>query len=243
MTTQEKVLSTQKRENPWLNIIFNIALPVLILSKGTEFLKVNATQALIIAMLFPLSYGLNDLIKTKKINWISVLGLLNVAFTGGFALLGKTGIWFAFKEAAFPLLIGVFVWASSFTKKPALGLFLLNPQAFQIDKMMEALDTTDKAKQFDDLVKKSTQYLSFSFLISATLNFLLAYKIFTPIDLSLAAEVQSQILNDQIAQMTKWSFVVILIPSMLILFALIIYFGKKFKSITGHALDSYFVKN
>lgn len=243
MTTQEKILSTQKRENPWLNIIFNIALPVLILSKGTEFLKVNPTQALIIAMLFPLSYGLNDLIKTKKINWISVLGLLNVAFTGGFALLGKTGIWFAFKEAAFPLLIGVFVWASSFTKKPALGLFLLNPQAFQIDKMMEALDTKEKADRFDLLVKKSTQYLSFSFLISAALNFALAYKIFTPIDLSLATEVQSQVLNDQIAQMTKWSFIVILIPSMIILFALIIYFGKMFKGITGESLENYFVKN
>lgn len=243
MTTQEKILSTQKRENPLLNIIFNIALPVLILSKGTEYLSVNATQALIIAILFPLSYGLNDLIKTKKINWISVLGLLNVAFTGGFALLGKTGIWFAFKEAAFPLLIGLFVWASSFTKKPALGLFLLNPQVFQIDKMLETLDTKEKADQFDLLVKKSTQYLSFSFLISAALNFLLAYKIFTPIDLALATEVQSQILNDQIAEMTKWSLVVILIPSMVILFSLIIYFGKMFTNITGQSLDNYFVKH
>lgn len=228
----------QKRENPWWNLLFNILLPIIILNKGGD--HIGATNALVIAILFPLSYGLHELWQTKKINWISVLGLLNVAFTGGFALSGKTGIWFAFKEAAFPLLIGVFVWASSFTRKPALGIFLLNPQAFQIDKMLSTLDSDHKKKQFDLLVRKSTQYLSGSFLISAGLNFGLAYKIFTPLDLSKTKEIQDQLLNEQIAEMTKWSFIVILIPSMLILLALILYFGKRFKSITGESLENFF---
>ncbi|MFN8846373.1 MAG: VC0807 family protein [Bdellovibrionales bacterium] len=231
----------QKRENPWWNLIFNIALPILILNKGGEY--IGPTKALILAILFPLAYGLHDLFKTKKINWISVLGLLNVALTGGFALSGKTGIWFAFKEAAFPLLIGVFVWASSFTKKPALGIFLLNPQAFQIDKMMATLDSQHKHQQFNKLVRRSTQYLSGSFLVSAGLNFGLAYKIFSPIDSTLAQAAQEQVLNEQIAEMTKWSFIVILIPSMVILLALILYFGKRFKAITGESLDNFFHKN
>lgn len=239
MTETQPTTARPQRENPWMNLLFNIALPVIILNKGGD--HIGPTPALLLAMLFPLVYGLHDLYKTKKINWISVLGLLNVAFTGGFALLGKTGIWFAFKEAAFPLLIGVFVWASSFTQKPALGIFLLNPQAFQIDKMMAALDTPDKKTLFDQLVKKSTQYLSLSFLISAALNFGLAYKIFVvPVNAALSEAAQSQVLNEQIAEMTKWSFIVILIPSMIILLALILYFGKQFKKITGESLENYF---
>lgn len=228
----------KNRENPWLNLIFNIALPVLILNKGGEF--VGPVWALVVAILFPLGYGLHDLYKSHKINWISVLGLLNVAFTGGLALSGKTGIWFAVKEAAFPLLIGVFVWASAFGSRPALSFFILNPQAFNIEKMMLTLNTPEKKLQFDELVKLSTQFLSVSFLVSAALNFGLAYKVFTPISPELSDEAQSQILNEQIAQMTQWSFLVILVPSMIILLAIILYFGKRFRAITGEPLDHYF---
>lgn len=228
----------KNRENPWLNIIFNIALPVLILNKGGAY--IGPAWALVIAILFPLGYGLVDLYNSRKINWISVLGLLNVLFTGGLALSGKTGIWFAVKEAAFPLLIGIFVWASAFSRRPALSFFILNPQAFNIEKMMLALDTEEKKRAFDGLVKTSTQFLSISFLVSAALNFGLAYKVFKPIATDITPDAQSQVLNEQIAQMTQWSFVVILVPSMIILLAIILYFGKRFKTITGESLDQYF---
>ena len=227
-----------KAENPWLNLIFNIALPVLILNKGGAY--VGSFYALLLAIFFPLAYGLHDLYKSHKINWISVLGLLNVLLTGGLALWGKTGLWFAFKEAAFPLLIGIFVWFSSYTQKPALSYFVLNPQAFNIDKMNQQLDTADKKMAFDKLVRKSTQFLSLSFAVSAALNFFLAARIFSPIDLTLNPEMQSQLLNEQIAQMTQMSFVVILVPSLIILLGIILHFSSQFKKITGTALDEYF---
>ena len=227
-----------KNENPWLNLIFNIALPVLILNKGGTY--IGSVYALILALFFPLAYGLTDLIRTHKVNWISVLGLLNVSLTGGLALLGKTGLWFAFKEAAFPTLIGAFVFISSYTSKPALSFFVLNPQAFQLDKMMAQLDTLEKKNSFDQLVRQSTRYLSFSFAVSAILNFTLAIRIFAPIDSSLNTESQSQVLNEQIAKMTQMSFLVILIPSILILLGIILNFSRQFKKITGTKLEDYF---
>ena len=51
-------------------------------------------------------------------NYISVLGLLNILFSGILTILALGGIWFAVKEAFFPLLIGGFVLASSFTLNP-----------------------------------------------------------------------------------------------------------------------------
>lgn len=229
---------TSKAENPWLNLIFNIALPVLILNKGGAY--IGSFYALLLAIFFPLAYGLHDLYKSHKVNWISVLGLLNVLLTGGLALLGMTGLWFAFKEAAFPLLIGIFVWFSSYTAKPALSYFVLNPQAFNIEKMNAQLDTPEKKSSFDKLVRKSTQFLSLSFAVSAALNFFLAARIFKPIDVNLIPEVQSQVLNEQIAQMTQMSFVVILVPSLIILLGIILHFSSQFKKITGSPLDEYF---
>jgi hypothetical protein len=227
-----------KTENPWLNLIFNIGLPVLILNKGGVY--IGSFYALILAIFFPLAYGLTDLIRSHKVNWISVLGLLNVCVTGGLALWGKTGLWFAFKEAAFPLLIGSFVWLSSYTSKPALSYFVLNPQAFNLDKMNLQLNTEEKKQSFDQLVRKSTQLLSISFAVSASLNFALACRIFSPIDNALAPEAQSQLLNEQIAKMTQMSFMVILIPSLVILLGIILYFSSQFKKITGTQLEDYF---
>ncbi len=227
-----------KAENPWMNLIFNIALPVLILNKGGPY--IGSFYALLLAIFFPLAYGLLDLYRAHKINWISVLGLLNVLLTGGLALWGKTGMWFAFKEAAFPLLIGIFVWFSSYTPKPALSYFILNPQAFNIDKMNQQLDNETKKQAFDRLVRKSTQFLSLSFAVSAILNFVLAARVFGPIDTALAPEAQSQVLNEQIAQMTQWSFVVILVPSLVILLGIILHFSSQFKKITGTPLEEYF---
>jgi hypothetical protein len=227
-----------KADNPWLNLIFNIALPVLILNKGGA--HIGSFYALLLAIFFPLAYGLHDLYKSHKINWISVLGLCNVLLTGSLALSGKTGLWFACKEAAFPLLIGLFVWFSSYTPKPALSYFVLNPQAFNIDKMNLQLDTEEKKLSFDKLVRKSTRFLSLSFAVSATLNFTLATRIFSPINTALAPEIQSQTLNEQIAKMTQMSFMVILIPSLLILLGIILHFSGQFKKITGTPLEDYF---
>jgi hypothetical protein len=237
MTTSPKPAASTEHENPWLNIIFNIAIPVLILNKGGKF--VGPLPALGLAIFFPLAYGVLDLRRSHRINWFSVLGLLNVALTGGLAISGKTGLWFAFKEAAFPLLIGLFVWFSAFTQNPALSFFILRPQVFKLEKIEEALDNADKKRDFAKLMKRATQLLSFSFLVSATLNFGLAARIFTPINSQLLPDAQSQILNEQIAQMTQWSFVVILAPSLLILVAIMFYFSQRFKAITGFPLEDY----
>ncbi|WP_374030368.1 VC0807 family protein [Bdellovibrio bacteriovorus] len=103
------------KENGLLNIVFNIVLPVLILNKLSKF--IGPFWALVLALAFPLGYGAYDLIKRKKFNAFSALGLLNVLLTGGLALLGLHGFWFAVKEAAFPALVGLFVLGSAFTKK------------------------------------------------------------------------------------------------------------------------------
>lgn len=224
-----------KKENPFINLAFNVLLPVLILNKGTEAL--GSFWALIIALSFPVVYGAYDFYTRDKFNWISVLGFLNVLLTGGFALSGLTGIWFAVKEAVFPLLIGVFVAGSAFTKKPLIQSLLMNPQVMNTDKIEAALSKNGNHQNFYSHLKTSTLFLAGSFLVSAFLNFFLAIRIFTPIDSSLSAEEQSSVLNGQIAQMTSWSFAVILAPSILILMVIMWYLLRGIKTETGLRME------
>src|SRR6476661_3851756 len=103
-------MSQPKQEHGLLNLVFNILIPVLILNKGSA--KIGSLPALIIALAFPLGFGLFDLYKKRKWNPLSILGFTNVMVTGSLAVLGLGGIWFSLKEAFFPFLIGAFVWWS-----------------------------------------------------------------------------------------------------------------------------------
>lgn len=219
------------KENGFLNLIFNIIIPVLILNKLSKI--IGPLYALILALIFPLGYGAYDLIKRKKTNAFSVLGLLNVALTGGLAVLGLNGFWFAVKEAAFPTLVGSFVLGSAFTKKPFIEALFLNPTIMKVDLLEQKLIEKNKQKEFHGHLKKATIWLSLSFAFSAVLNFVLARRIFTNIDPNLSKEAQSLILNEQIANMTAWSMGVIMVPSIIFLLIIFWYLMHGIKSYAG----------
>ncbi|MFS4460080.1 VC0807 family protein [Bdellovibrio sp. HCB2-146] len=224
-----------KQENPWLNLVFNILLPVLILNKLSKF--VGPLWALILALAFPLGYGAYDLIKRKKTNALSVLGLLNVLLTGGLALMGIQGMWFAVKEAAFPTLVGLFVFGSAFSKKPFIETLFLNPTVMRTELLEERLRSNQKESEFHLHMRRATMWLALSFGFSALLNFLLARRIFTDIDQTLTPDAQSVALNDQIAQMTTWSMAVILVPSMIFLMGIFWYLMRGIKNTTGLKME------
>lgn len=229
------------KENGLLNIIFNIVLPVLILNKLSKF--IGPFWALILALAFPLGYGAYDLIKRKKFNAFSALGLLNVLLTGGLALLGLSGFWFAVKEAAFPALVGLFVVGSSFTKKPFIETLFLNPALMKVDLLEERLKENGKQKEFHDHMKKATIWLSLSFVFSAICNFVLARQIFTEIDPTLTADVQSTVLNEQIAKMTTWSMAIIMVPSMIFLLGIFWYLMRGIKQHSGLSTEELLKEN
>lgn len=221
----------QKPENALLNILFNIAIPILILNKGSKFL--GAGWGLGVALAFPLSYGIYDHFKRGKTNAISILGLLNVAITGSLALFKLHGLWFAVKEAAFPLLIGTFVFGSAFTRTPFISTLFLNPQLIDVEKLKTRLLERQMENEFQQLLKRATLWISLSFVFSAVCNFVLAVRIFNPIDPKLEAEAQSLILNEQIAQMTTWSMVVIVLPSVIFLVAIFLFLSKGMQKLSG----------
>lgn len=223
------------------NILFNIFIPVMILNKGNK-VGLTPTVALLIALSFPLCFGLYSLIKERKMNYISVLGLLNILVSGILTILALGGIWFAVKEAFFPLIIGAFVLASSFSHTPFFKTLFLNPAAFNVAQIHEKLDTPEKQTLFEKLMVTSTMWLSVSFLVSAVLNFVLSLYIFEPLAETLSITAKQEALNQQLSQMTVTSLAVILIPMMIFVGSILYFAFKKTTKITGLTMDQLFIK-
>ncbi|MBY0314981.1 MAG: hypothetical protein K2Q26_05650 [Bdellovibrionales bacterium] len=222
-------MSSHKKENPLINLLANVVAPVFILNKFSSSYPI---PALILALSLPIGYGIWSFISTRQMNYISVLGLANTLFTGGFALLKFEGIWFTVKEAAFPFLIGCFVLGSSFTKKPFLKMMLVDTGALNMEEIDSHLHATNKWPQFLQIIKRSTFFFSLTFFLSAALNFVLAFRIFKHIPMELPEAQRSEILNSQIAEMTWMGYAVIFIPSIALFFLIMYYFFKKTSQLT-----------
>lgn len=220
----------ESKENPLLNLVINILLPVMILNKGAKYMDAHWT--LLIALCLPLGYGLHDYIRRKHKNYVSLLGIVNILLTGSLALMSLTGIWFAFKEASLPLFLGILVVFSAWTKNPAARMMFCNPQVMNMALIEERLATLLKQADFHALLKRTTLWLSISFFISSILNFVLAYNIFIDIDPTLATGARDQVLNEQIARMTWMGFAVIALPLMVFSAALIYMFLKRVSQMT-----------
>src|SRR5665213_3411599 len=108
---------TPPPDNPLLSLVVNILIPVMILNKGGHYISSQLT--LLVALCFPLVYGIQDYVRRKHKNYVSLVGLVNILLTGSLALMSLNGIWFAFKEATLPSVLGCLVLFSAWTTTPA----------------------------------------------------------------------------------------------------------------------------
>lgn len=222
-----------KRENIFLNLLFNIAAPSLILSKMSTPERLGPEVALIVALLFPLGYGVWDYLQRKKLNFVSALGFVSTLLTGGFGLAKVDGLWFAVKEASVPAVIGLGVLLSMKSKRPLIREFLYNDQVIDIPKVDAALAARGNQPAFERLLVQAGWLVTLSFLISAALNFVLARWLLT-------APAGTPEFNAQLGKMQWMSWPVIVLPSMgMMMFALWRLLGG-IKQLTGLELDQVF---
>ncbi|MEI6893856.1 MAG: VC0807 family protein [Colwellia sp.] len=221
---------TKRPSNTLLELIFNIAIPSIILMKLSGEENLGSVNALILALTFPIVYGLYDFIKNKSMNFISLLGFLSTLLTGGIGLFELDVEWLAIKEAAIPAAIGLVVLVSGFWGKPLIAKILLNPILFNLTLIYESLESKNKTYDFKVKVNRANHLLSITFVFSATMNYLLAKWIVV----SPAGTTQ---FNEQLGEMTMLSYPVIAIPSMIMLFAIMFYVVKSIMKLTGLKLD------
>lgn len=195
-----------KRENLLVNLVCNILVPSLILAKLSGPERLSPAVALVVALAFPVSYGLWDFWQRRTANFISIIGFTSVLLTGGLGLLEVEGIWFAVKEASVPFVIGAAVWLSQHSKRPLVRQFIYNEQVINVPKVDAALEAKGERPAFDRLMRTASYWLVASFMFSAALNFLLARWL-------LKSPTGTPEFNGELAKMNLLSWPVIALPS------------------------------
>lgn len=224
---------TAKKENLLLNVVFNILIPSLVLSKLSTEARLGPVVGLVVALAFPLGYGVWDFLERRKTNFVSIIGFVSVLLTGGLGLMQVGGMGFAIKEAAVPTVIGLAVLFSLKSKSPLVRTMLYNDQVIDVQRVDAALAEKGNRAEFDRLLVSASYLLSFSFLVSAVLNFGLARWL-------LKSPPGTAEFNAELGKMNLLSWPVIVIPSMaMMMFALWRLLGG-IKRITGLELDAIF---
>ncbi|MFI5356686.1 MAG: VC0807 family protein [Opitutales bacterium] len=203
-----------KPENLLINLGCNVALPTAIMSWGSGAHALGPRWGLLIALLFPLGYGIHDFIRRRRFNFISGLGFASVLLSGGFGLLKLAGIWFAVKDGALPALIGLAVLASIRAKEPLVHELLYNPQVIDVDRVDAALTARGGQPAFAGLMRSSSYLIAAAMFLSAVLNYGFARAIIT-------SPAGTEAFNRELAKMHWVSLLGLSLPTMaMMLYAL-----------------------
>jgi len=226
----------EHKPRPMVDLLVSIAIPSLILMKLSGDEDLGATNALIAALAFPLGWGLFELVKYRKFNFIALLGLVSVLLTGGIGLLQLDLKWLAIKEAAIPAVIGLAVLGSTFTRYPLIKTLLYNPKVLDVESIQKILDEKGVSEAFDKRLLNATYLLSATFAFSAVMNYLLAKWVVT-------SPTGSVAFNEELGQMTLMSYPVIAIPSTLMMMGIFYYLWRTIHGMTGLSLEKIMVSN
>ncbi len=228
----EKPASPPPQPEPFLpNIGFNIIIPIVILAQGHRITD-NAAVVLVTALLFPIGYFSYDFVRRKKANFISILGFISVLLTGGVGLLELPRFWFIVKEAAIPAIIGTAILVSMVTPWPLVRTLLYSRRVFDVDLIQTRLDEKKTTARFESMLRLATIFLAGSFYFSAVLNFFVARHFVQTEPRDNPAQF-----NAEVAAMTGWSYLIIALPSMVMMMSILFWLIRGIRTCTGLTLE------
>ncbi|KOE14914.1 MFS transporter [Vibrio parahaemolyticus] len=225
--------TTAKKSNPLFEILFNVFIPSFILMKYSGEEHLGTAMALVVALLFPVVYGGMALIRNKKFNFISALGFISVLLTGGIGLLELDTRWLALKEALIPGLIGIAVLGSTFTRYPLMQKMVLNDTVLNLALINERLRENGKTDAFERCLMSSNYLFASTFAFSSAMNYFLATWIVT-------SPSGTAAFNEELGKLTLYSYPMIAIPSMLMMFGIFYYIWRQIRAMTSLETEQIF---
>ena len=235
MTTPQHSAPAKKKSGFLPNLIINVVIPALILSKLSGEDALGPVWAVVVALAFPLLFGVWELKQHGKVNFFSILGIISVLLTGGISLLQLPPSYIAIKEALVPALIGIVVLVSQYTPYPLVKKLLINPELLDMPKLEQALSAKHNLAEFDRRMGKAGYVVAASFFLSSLLNYVLAKAI-------VVSQPGTTAYAEELGRMTWLSYPVIVVPTMIMLMGAIIYMFKQIGQLTGQALEDFILQ-
>ena len=215
------------------NLLFNIIIPAVILSKFSSEAYLGPVYSIVVALSFPIAFGIKDYYSAKKANFFSILGVISVVLTGGMSLLQLDPQYIAIKEAAIPAAFGIATLISLRTRYPLIKTFLYNDQIMQVEKVATALRKHDNHGAFGRKLAVASYMVAGSFFLSSVLNYILAKVV-------LVSPPGTTAFSEELGKMTALSFPVIAVPSTLVLMAALWYLISQIKKLSHLEFEDIF---
>lgn len=235
--TEQNPSQTQSEQAPqkgsggiFLDLIFCVIFPTIILKRFSGDDMLGPTWALVAALLLPLSIGIWEFVQKKKVGFVPALGFISILLTGSIGILKLPKEYIAYKEALIPSIIGIATVISAYTKFPLVKTFLFNEAFMDTQRVEAALFKQQKSSEFNQVMKTATWMMAGSFLLSAILNFALAKWI-------VVSESGTDAFNSELGSMNLYSYPVIVLPCMIITIFAMFYVFKNIKRLTGLELE------
>jgi len=221
-----------KEEHPMVSIMLNVVIPVMILTQLSKRDVLSPVWVLVCALILPVAYGIHTLIKDRRADFISIIGIVSVLLTGVFGILKLPPVWFAVKEAAIPLIIGLVIVISLKTPCPLIKKILMSEKIFNVDRLHQKLRENENEATFAKRLVGLTWGLASSFFLSSALNYGLARFI-----VKTDPGIDMQAYNIEIGNMTGLSYIVVMLPSMAVMILVLIVLIKTLTHLTGLQMD------
>jgi len=232
-TEIEMASEKPKSENLLVNLICNIAVPTLILTSFSSAKWLGPVWGLVVALAFPVGYGIWDFTQRRKTNFISIIGFVSVLLSGSLGLMKIGGLGFAIKDAVVPSVIGLAVIISLRTKHPLVRSFLYNDQIINVERVDHALSEHSAHPAFERMLVWASVALATSFTVSGMISFALARYL-------LKSPAGTPEFNAELGKMHAWNMPITLVPLMIMMMLTLWWLLNGIKRLTGLQLDEIF---
>lgn len=157
--------------------LFTIVVPIAILLTLSDADRLGPIPALLLSLILPLGYGIWELARSRRVDVTAVVSSVSLLFTGLIGLLELRPEWFAYKEAAIPLLFAVLIVASAGTRYPLVRL--LFDQVVVRDKTDRAIELRGTAREYRTLITRTSWLWAGTMAASGIMRYILAVIVVT----------------------------------------------------------------
>lgn len=229
-----------------LNVLLSVLAPVMVLdhcsASGPEPWQLGTTAAMCVALSLPLGFGVWTFAQSRRVEPLTLFGLLGTILTGVVTIYANTGSgdairpdtpwWYAAKEAAIPLLLCGAVMVTAKRQDSLLRVLLYSDSLFDIPSIEKQVTEKNRQTAYDALLWRSSLFLGLSLVVSAVGNFILSLCFLLPV-LDQPAARQALEYNYAVGRMTWWGYLVIGVPLLLTLIGVIRHLISRLEMLTG----------
>lgn len=201
--------------NP-VNILVNIAIPVVVLLTMSSPDRMGPIPALLLAIGIPAVWGIIGLARKRKPDTSAILGVVSVLATGVIGVFELNTQLFAVKEAAIPLGFAAFLLASNTTSYPISTL--LADMVQRRETVRSAVERLDRQKAYHRHLVRVGSIWAAIMALSGVLKFALATWL-------VQAPAGTEAFNHDLARYELWQLPTTFTLTGVLILSLICYMG------------------